>query len=387
MKRARPAARTLALVLALSCGSIACALVAGLEDKQPYDTTNGTGPDGTAPSGDAAGSEGSVVGDAAKAYGGDVVATMQAKPWGVAVDDAFVYWTNEGDGTVMRMAKAGGAPVAIARNQLEPRQIVVDPSNVIWSNSNASNRPGDLDSGGYNNIAHLAKTDIGSAVLPNRIETTKGTSKLRDLTLSADPADNALWTSWLDRVTRYRRTDNGGQADVAKQLTAKDPTAIAVDSVNVYWFLQQPLEIWSAPKDFADAGDASVGKIATLPGASEVAHMVADGTALFMVTTGGAVLKVATPAGGTPQQLGTGQTFPAGITLDDKDVYFTRTGTNDAAGEGLVVMMSKTGTETKVVAAGLDKPRAIVVDVGADGSHTLYWTGYGDGTIRRAKVR
>ena len=50
-------------------------------------------------------------------------------------------------------------------------------------------------------------------------------------------------------------------------------------------------------------------------------------------------------------------------------------------------MIAKAGDETKVVAQGLDKPRGIAVDIGADGSRTVYWATYGDGTIRRVRVK
>jgi hypothetical protein len=401
MKHARRAGLLLALLaFAMCAGSVAaCALIAGLEDKEGIDPT-ATAVDSAA--GEASFGEASPsaldggVGDAMVSTG-EVVAMGQSRPWGIAVDDAFVYWTNEGDNTVMRMPMNGGAPVAIAKNQFEPRHILVDAQNVIWSNSNTSNRAGDLDGGAYFEIAHLTKAAIGTdgGSGPNRIETAKGPSKLRDMAIDV-AADDQLWTSWLDRVTRYHRDDQLQQHDVANKLTAAEPTAVAVAGSWVYWYEQQSYELWTAPKnsdlDGGDAGGEPLSGVAfaTLPGASEVTDMIADGTALYMVTAAGAVLKVSTldaPEGGAPTELAMGHAFPKGIAADDQYVYFTRTTADDGPAAGLVVMVAKSGANSMVVAQGLDQPRGIAVSVAADGSHTVYWADYGDGTIRRARVR
>lgn len=369
------------LGLALGAGSIACAVVAGLEDKEAYPTESEAAiGDGAVPDGRSMPVDSGPVGVP------QVFAKGQAKPWGVAVDDGFVYWTNEGDSTVMRAPKSGGAPAMIAHDQLEPHRILVDGTHVIWHNTNLANHP--LVDGGPDllEIVDLPKSAIGTDAGLVKIQTTKVVSRLRDLAMTKAP-DDQLWTAYDTRVTRYHRSSPQAARDVSRGLLAKQPSAVAVDDVNVYWFLQQPFEVWANTKNFDDGGaDAGI-LIATLPGSPEIGDMVVDGTALYMVSTGGALLKVPMAGDGGSVQLATGHSFPKAIVQDDKYVYFTRSSGDDAAGQGVVVMVSKAGDETKIVAQGLDKPRGLALDVASDGAHVVYWANYGDGTIRRTRVR
>jgi len=60
----------------------------------------------------------------------------------VVVDATNVYWTTSGspvdggppNGTVMKLALAGGPPVALASNQDGAYNIAIDATNVYWSN-------------------------------------------------------------------------------------------------------------------------------------------------------------------------------------------------------------------------------------------------------------
>jgi sugar lactone lactonase YvrE len=372
-------------VLGLACTwTVACALVAGLEDKEAYP--------GGAQGGSVEASDGPTDGSISMLEAGPIGITQvfamgQGKPWGIAVDDAFVYWTNEGDETVVRAPKSGGALTVLAHDQLEPHEILVDGTNILWHNTNLANRPyvDGGDAGDFLEIADVPKGSIGKDAGPIRVETTRTQSRLRDLSI-AKTADNQLWTAYDARITRYQRSSPLGQKNVAMALIGKLPSAVAVDDLNVYWFLQQPSELWQASKHFDDGGDVGAVR-ATFPGTPEIGHMVADGTALYMVSTGGSLIKLPTGGDAGAQEIATGHAFPKGLTQDEKYVYFTRTSADDAAGQGLVVMVSKTGDETKVVAQGLNKPRGIAVDIALDGSRTVYWATYGDGMIRRVRVR
>lgn len=63
-----------------------------------------------------------------------VLAADQKKPAHLAVDGTSVYWTNEGDGTVMKIGVQGGTPVVLASKQRRPMDIVVDATHVYWAN-------------------------------------------------------------------------------------------------------------------------------------------------------------------------------------------------------------------------------------------------------------
>jgi hypothetical protein len=50
----------------------------------------------------------------------------------IAIDDTSLYWSNEVEGSVNRVAKRGGAPTALARNQQRPYGVCVDTTYVYW---------------------------------------------------------------------------------------------------------------------------------------------------------------------------------------------------------------------------------------------------------------
>ncbi|HMG57039.1 MAG TPA: hypothetical protein VK601_26250, partial [Kofleriaceae bacterium] len=52
----------------------------------------------------------------------------------LALDQASVYWSNEIEGSVNRVAKRGGAPTALVRNQQRPYGVCVDTAYVYWLN-------------------------------------------------------------------------------------------------------------------------------------------------------------------------------------------------------------------------------------------------------------
>ncbi len=64
----------------------------------------------------------------------EVLADGQAGPLGVAQRGTYVYWTNNTDGTIMRVLKTGGTPEQLASGQQAPGGIAVDSTAVYWAN-------------------------------------------------------------------------------------------------------------------------------------------------------------------------------------------------------------------------------------------------------------
>jgi hypothetical protein len=63
------------------------------------------------------------------------LATGLSVPNGIALDAQYVYWTDTGSNTIMRVAKSGGAPELIADTQYKPMHVVVDDTYAYWTNS------------------------------------------------------------------------------------------------------------------------------------------------------------------------------------------------------------------------------------------------------------
>jgi hypothetical protein len=75
---------------------------------------------------------GSCVAGACDASWSPVVATGMS-PSALAIDDASLYWLETQAGRVMKVAKNGGTPIALATGQSSPFDLVVDSTNVYWS--------------------------------------------------------------------------------------------------------------------------------------------------------------------------------------------------------------------------------------------------------------
>jgi hypothetical protein len=70
-----------------------------------------------------------------------LIADAQAQPRGLAVDEQHLYWTNGGNGTVMRIAKDGSdnlVPTLMASGGIEPLGIAIDATTVFWADDKAN---------------------------------------------------------------------------------------------------------------------------------------------------------------------------------------------------------------------------------------------------------
>jgi hypothetical protein len=65
---------------------------------------------------------------------GMVSLVTTGKPLGLAVDDAFVYWTDAAAGTIGRVDKAGVSVETIATAQAHPTRLALDDDSAYWSN-------------------------------------------------------------------------------------------------------------------------------------------------------------------------------------------------------------------------------------------------------------
>ena len=79
--------------------------------------------------------------------GSNVVVTAIAtgnRPSGIALDKEFVYWSNQGDNTVMRVNWKDGSTKVVATKQNVPGAIAVDKESIYWINEGNANTPGSI---------------------------------------------------------------------------------------------------------------------------------------------------------------------------------------------------------------------------------------------------
>jgi len=65
-----------------------------------------------------------------------IASTQNVSPQGIAVDRSNVYWVH-GD-AIMRAPVAGGTPMNVASGQAQPNAVVVDDARVYWTNFGGS---------------------------------------------------------------------------------------------------------------------------------------------------------------------------------------------------------------------------------------------------------
>ena len=60
------------------------------------------------------------------------LATSLQKPRGITAGPTFLYWTNAGNGTVMRVDPTGGQPEPIVSSAATPNDVAVDQDWIYW---------------------------------------------------------------------------------------------------------------------------------------------------------------------------------------------------------------------------------------------------------------
>jgi hypothetical protein len=210
----------------------------------------------------------------------------------VAVDAQYVYWVQGAvgnDGAIMRVPIGGGTPVAIYSTQEIPQAVVSDGTNVYWATWGTFN-----DGGTSNNDGNVWQGPAGGNAQPHQLA-------------SGQPA----------------------------------PSAIAVDSSNVYWVDLGTLggdnfpalnsgSVWKVP---IGGGNASVTSIA-MGQAVPVSIAVAGGTVYWSqygLSSPGLIMSAPTQ-GGTAAPLVAGLYDPAALAIAGDTIYWTCANSSPTSG-------------------------------------------------------
>jgi hypothetical protein len=162
--------------------------------------------------------------------GGGTVVTLAAgqDSEGIALDDANVYWVSNRAldlGGVMKVAKNGGAPVALVsdwRYVFQPGRIAVDATSVYCE------AYANVTDSGIPNGALMKVAKNGGAVTP--LVSIPGWNIPQDV---ATDGTSVYWTNEVGDSVMKVLVDGGDP--VVLVSGQQDPTYVAVDSTSVYW--------------------------------------------------------------------------------------------------------------------------------------------------------
>lgn len=307
--------------------------------------------DGTAAS-DGGTHDGASAGDAQRAStlsdSVEIIASGQAGPQGIAVDEESVYWANQSDGTIGAWEKSGGAARVFARGAISPAWVVLD----VWSQQVFWNSD---DLAGILTLPRNALPDASPVAITSNAPFLNG--------LGVD-GNFVYWTSnsngtWLFAVSK-KSEKSDGNITFARDLGGR-PGALSVTSAAVYWI--------NPPNETVARFDKTTSSVSILAvqvkGLSAIAAeykedkyvYYADIASVYRVTS------TASPDAGPPpfETIASGQDGPSSLALFGEHVYWVN------AGSGLVVRApkdggTKDGGTVEIIAKEQGGVRSIAVD-------------------------
>lgn len=307
-----------------------------------------------------------------------VIQDKQNHPLGIALDSQFVYWINNKDGSVRKLARDAKPlteAATLVSGMASPERLAVDGTHVYFTSlsvdaSKVVRAP--LTGGGTFDVFALGERDP------------------RDILVDAT---HVYWTNNRDRVVR-RQLKASGAAETVFDVASADgePWGIAQFAdklyVTTYAVGGNIYEHPKTPSFVPDAGDAGASDAAT-DAASDAsgaggkrAIAIAQDTALavavdaanvyWTVKNTGFVLQIPRTGSGSPLVLADKQSAPLGIAIDDKYVYWC---TNGGEGQLRRVKIGGDPAGSTVLAEKQTACSYVVTD-----GNFVYWTTEGPGT-------
>lgn len=265
--------------------------------------------------------------------------------YGIAVDDANVFWTGYDSGRVMKAPKTGGTPQVLASGEPYPQFIALDAAHVYWTDGYS---PG-------GRVGRVAK-DGGP------VETVVSVEGPRALALDTSTIYFTVYGLGSPVMSAPLA---GGQATI---LADAQPNGrgIAVYQGIVYWgnlgapgedgsIMQLPVA--GGTPSLVAANQGGPGAVAVDASGVYWGNFKQPAQGLTMIPlTGGTALNLA------PDPVG------FGLAIDDTRAYF-------ANESGEIKSVPKTGGATCTIASGQPYPYMLALD-----AEFVYWTNYNLGT-------
>ncbi|HUB08297.1 MAG TPA: hypothetical protein VMB50_14920 [Myxococcales bacterium] len=310
----------------------------------------------------------------------ETIASGQAGPFDLVVDQSTVYWTNQVDGgSVARAPKVpanGGAPVELATGQINPWALALAPddASLYWTTWN------------WTNDGKLSYGTVVRAALDGGVPDTIAAAEAAPLWIAV----GSTHLYWLDLESNSIL--EAAQDGTSRSTFWSDPTfetqaqGLAVDATGVYW--TAAVNSASVSQPFAGAimkqGFDGGPPITISSNGEQPIDLAIDGRNVYWITEppGGPAqdyvgsIYLAPLDGGVPVLVAQGQEMPVAIAADSTSVYWVDQG---FAGNGTIMKAPLDGGAPIVLVGGLNNPWDLAVD-----SSSVYWTNSGDGTVMKA---
>jgi sugar lactone lactonase YvrE len=316
--------------------------------------------------------------------------TGNDQPKSVALDSTYVYWSDVGNGAIMKAPKAGGNPVTMVSTPLtNAAYIAIDSKNLYYQPNGNGITAAPLDGSAsfqvvanYSDLAFVAdganlywaepigcpsdggpcESAIVSQPLDGGAPTTLANGNFSPVALAVTDA-GVYWTnqgttanSFNDGTVMGAPLDGGAPMTIA---TAQlDPHGIAADSVNVYWASGRNYGGTSGSVVEAPLDGGLPNTLAT--NLYEPSAVAIDSTTVYfsLVNGGqnGSIGSVPIDGGGMTTISSDARTYPDSIAVDSTNVYW--------AGGANVERVNFSGLVQADVFAGVNKPNSVVASAG-----------------------
>lgn len=279
-----------------------------------------------------------------------VLASGLDVPDEIAVDDASVYWVENGSGSVKRVSICGGAVTTLATGQSAPSSIAVDATSVYWINY-----PGTEQSG---TIMRVAK---GGGAAPEILAAALGGLDCMAVGSAAVYGGG----TGIGEVTRIPLEGGAPTVVVPGNVLV---SGLAVDTTRVYWISEKAGALAEVLLS-APLTSGTGGALTTLAsGLNNAQSLVVGAASLYWLEDDTAYVPnvVRMPAGGgTPEVVALNA---AAFAIDGADVFWIRSTSPPSAMDDILEGSIDGGALT-VLASGQSFPNAIAVN-----SSGVYWS-------------
>ncbi len=292
-----------------------------------------------------------------------VIQDKQNHPLGIALDSKYVYWVNNKDGAVLRLARTA-KPITkaetLASGMSSPERLAVDASHVYFTSL-------------FVDASKIVRVPLAGG--PTEMFAIDERHP-RDILLDAT---HVYWTNDRDlTIRRQGKAESPGSAATVFMVASGDgqPWGLSQFSdklyVSTYAVGGNIYEHSKTPTFVPDAGPDDTKRVLAIAQDTALVVAVDANNVYWTVKNTGLVLQIPRTTPGSPTVLADKQAVPLGIAIDDTYVYWCNSATDGQ------LRRIKIGGDPAGSTLLADKQIGCAY-VATDGNY-VYWTNEGPGT-------